>query len=369
MNADSISYVLEQLGSGRTKTLGDNVMSECPLAPYNHASGRDTSMKLGVKVTAGISPANCFYPGCFHGTLMGLVDAVSAQKVKAGEWKLGGDEVSNLKGYILLAEEEDVVYVPEADRAVQPLPREVTPLIGNGSPYWESRGISKETAAEWKLGEGLGRAFIPLLSKNGDVLAIKGRLLPDVLVDGIPGMGDTPSQKYRAWPPGFDTSKHLSGQHLLSKPVDFLLVVESEADAVLFNDWFKDPAFKNALPFGQATEGAVAVATMGGKFSPAQVQLMVEALSRQGEVAVGMDADHAGRYATRQLVDALRLRLPTITEIEWELKDPSDSDGNRLTADQVKANALAALERRQDWFAKRVQNLTRGFDTGTLQVR
>jgi len=359
MNADSIVYVLEELGSPRVKNLGKNVQASCPLAPWNHGSGSDASMKLGVLVTQGMSPANCFYPGCFHGTLLELVDAVATKKITDGDWELGGDEVSNLKAFVMLAEETDEVDLSGGRGAavVEPIPQDVLALVGGGSPYWTERGVGLVTADLWKLGEGKGRAFIPLIDRQGQVVAVKGRLLPGEEYDEMPGTGKARSAKYRLFPASFPSGDYLVGEHLLTKPVDFLVVVESEADAILLNEWFLDPAFRDAFPFGQATDGALAVSTAGGEFTARQVQKMVEALTAQGEVAVGMDADHAGRLATRKLVDALRKRVPRVSEIEWERKDPSDDDdgnGGKLSRDVVKADARRSIETRMDWFQKRI---------------
>lgn len=355
MKADDIMYVLEELGAdGGFKRSGNHVMTNCVLAPWNHQSGQDTTRKMGVLVQQGIALVNCFYPGCYKGTLLDLVTEAGGKRVAAGA--MTPEQVSNLKAFVLMAEDEEVGQDWLNTKPTLPVPQEVLDGVGTGSPYWRGRGVSDETEATWKLGEKGGRAFIPILDAKGEVVAVQGRLIPGEAADSYGFDAKPHDEKYRTWPVGFLKSEYLAGEHLLRKPVDFLIVVESPVDAMLLNEWLPHLAPEH-LPFDAATDGVVAVATMGGQVSKSQIQKMVDAVSAEGEIAVGFDMDHAGRLAQKELVEALRVRVPRVSEIEWKRKDPSDDEGGKLSADLVKREALQAVAVRTSWLERRLRRL------------
>lgn len=348
MKASDIIYVLENLGGDSFRQSGNNVMTNCVMAPWTHQSGRDTTRKMGVLVQDGPALVHCFYPGCFHGTLMDLVTEVGGRKVAAGEMTM--EEVSNLKAFIIMAEEEEVEPQFTVQRPKQPVPGFLMNALGTGSPYFRSRGIGDEVEKEWRLGEFGGRALIPFIDQKGDVVAVHGRLLPGRAEDDYGDGRKAVDAKYRTDPFGFEKAEFLFGEHLLTKPVDFMVVVESPVDALMLNEWLRSPESVQVLPYANATEGAVAVATMGAEPSKTQVQKIVDGVSKQGVVVVGYDADHAGRLGARKLVEAIRFRLPRVEEVEWQGKDPSDDNDGKLSLDEVKKRALDALGQRTDWF-------------------
>lgn len=352
MKVEDIAYVIEGLGGDPNgKRSGDHVMFNCPNAPYHHQSGDDNTRKFGVMVQEGPAPCNCFYPGCFSGTLLGLVTEVGGKRVGDGLMTL--EEVSDLKAFILMAEEEDVGEW-ETQKVKRPIPPEVLSAVGQGSPYWRGRGINADTEKQYQLGETGGRALIPFVNAAGEVVAVQGRLLPGLKGDDFPFDRETHDEKYRSWPVGFDRADFLFGESLLKKPVDLLVVVESPNDAVTLQQWLQgewDAGRFEVFPHDNLTDGFAVVATMGGKFSRYHVQAVVDGLSASGEVVLAMDTDHAGRLSQRQLGDALWRRIPNVSEVEWKGKDPTDDEGGKLDPALVRKNAMKALHTREDFLS------------------
>lgn len=338
MTVDDITFVLDALGGGGYRKSGDHVMTNCPLSPWKHASGQDSTRKMGVRVTDGPALVNCFYPDCYKGTLLGLVTECGGLKIAAGEMTM--DEVSNLKAFVIMAEEDGETSTDFLHRPEKPIPDEVLALLGTGSQYWEDRGVSQTTQTMWRTGEAHGRALIPIIDRKGAVVGVQGRLLPDADEDSFPFDHHHFDDKYRTWPVGFKREQHLAGEHLLSKASELIIAVESPVDAMVLSEWLPDLK----LP----VKNPVAVAFMGGSVNSSQLQLIVDALAEGGEVCVGMDTDPAGRLAQRQVVDALRRRVPIITEISWGGKDPTDGG---------KDKALEAVSLRKAWLSQRLENL------------
>jgi len=80
----------------------------------------------------------------------------------------------------------------------------------------------------------------------------------------------------------------------------------------------------------------------------------VTELRRLGKrIAIGFDNDNAGRLGTKKLTDALKRRLPLVTVVRWQRKDPSDrgDPSDPISLDQLKDEAYRALAARQDWFS------------------
>lgn len=362
MRVEDIRYVLDELGGGNYKRSGDHLMSSCPLAPWTHSTGRDRNPSFGVLVTEGIAPCNCFYPGCFprngrSGTLLNLVKEVGTRLVSEGA--MTREKLDDLIAFVMLAEDEEVEDDWGKDVEVLPIPPEILNALGTGSPYWRSRGVSEEAEREWRLGEAGGRALIPFMNGLGEIVAVQGRLVEgrsadDYAFDRLAGRKGH-GEKYRTWPVGFAREHHLAGEHLLTKPVDLLLVVESPNDALLLNawmrEWWQEGRFE-PFPYGQATDGFAAVSTMGGEVSKAQVDKLVASVSADGELAIGFDGDNPGRLGTQKLVEAVKRRLPLVTVVSWGRKDPSDrgDPSQPLSLDQLKNEVYRALSQRRDWF-------------------
>lgn len=356
MRVDDIVYVLDELGSGNYRRSGDHLMGSCPLAPWTHA-GQDKNPSFGVLVSDGLAACNCFNPMCFpfkegQGTLFNLVREVGRRRKKDGDWD--DEEIDELLSFILLTEDEDVDDDWGRSMKVMPLPPEILDLLGEGSPYWRARGISEAVEREWRLGEGGNRALIPIMDKMGEIIAVQGRTVNEKKPDSYSFdklVGVKPhGEKYRTWPVGFKREEHLAGQHLLKKTVDFLLVLESPADALVTNEWLRDPPAFSDLP-----DRCVAVSTLGGKVADQQLQLLVEAVAPGGELVLGFDNDNAGRYAALKTVKAVKRRMPNISIVEWKRKDPTDRGSKPVELDVLKREFFRALSEREDWFTRELQ--------------
>lgn len=369
MKAETIQYILDELGGGNYRRSGDHIMSICPLSPWTHASGREKTASFGVKVQEGIAPCNCFTAGCeASGTLFELISKVGRRKVEDREWTQ--DKVGSLILYALDAESE-IVDDFELKLEKLPIEQDLLDALGTGSDYWSGRGVDEKTMTEWRLFEQGKRAFIPIIDGSGEVVAMQGRLLPDELIDdfrfddeaGRPGQVN----KYRTFPPRFEKSEHLVGEHLVraGKAVDMLVVVEGIGDAPLMNAWLREwweAGRYEVFPYGADTQGFLAVSTLGAEFSKKQVNKMVSALSARGELVIGYDKDEGGIVQARRLAEGdpgkgtvgIWKRVPQVSEVTWKRKDPSDQGEPKVSMETVKQDAFEALVERKNWLEKKL---------------
>jgi len=72
MDAQSIIYLLRQLGVNNAVIKGDEVYCSCPFSSWTHAGGNDTHPSFSVKISVGRSVYNCFTCGA-RGGLNSLV--------------------------------------------------------------------------------------------------------------------------------------------------------------------------------------------------------------------------------------------------------------------------------------------------------
>ena len=341
MKVEDIEYVLEALGmTGSTKRSGDHLRCNCVNAHWAHESGVDTGRKMGVLVQPGKALVNCFYPGCFKGTLLGLVNEVGGKRVKAKE--MTPEQLSDLKAFIALAEEEG-----ETDgfrkTGPLPIPQDIIDALGSGSDYWGERGASQTSQQVWQLGEGRGRALLPLVDRAGVVRAVQGRLLP-----GRDEDDDGHEEKYRTWPVGFEKDVAF-GDHLTADPKSVVILVESPFDAVLLTQWIRtNPDFDDAC----------VLALMGSDVREgAMVNRILSSLKPGGELVLAFDGDNAGRLGQRKLSELFYARVANISEVQWLRKDPSDDDDGEASLSEVRDDALAALVGRSNWLTTRLNRL------------
>lgn len=128
------------------------------------------------------------------------------------------------------------------------------------------------------------------------------------------------SRHFRNFPTGVKKSDTLFGYHKFSGGQ--MVVVESPLDAVRLH-----------------SEGVVgAVATYGAIVSRKQIQLMTAA----DEVVMALDADEAGRKASRELLQSTRGVLKAVRFFTYDgrAKDPGD-----MTPDQIRTGIEAAKSR------------------------
>jgi len=153
-------------------------------------------------------------------------------------------------------------------------------------PYLKERGLKEETIEEFGLGfckKGLmkGRIVIPIHNENGELVAYVGRY------PGDPPEGES---KYK-FPTKFKKSLVVFNLNRVKNGVQDkgLILVEGFFD--VFNLW--QAGVRNV------------VSLMGTSMSGEQEKLIVEAVGRNGRVALMFDSDEAGAKATTEAVERL----------------------------------------------------------------
>ena len=264
MKRRDIEYVLRELGCTTIEPGTEWVMHSCLLAKWTHKKGTDSKPSNGVKISDGISAVNCF--GCeFKGGFLDYVRAVARRRIAEGT--LTEEKLDELTDYILIAEEDidEVVMGGKDLRGFVEKPRPDEDLIaclGTYHPYFADRGITKDTAQEYRLGfsKRLGRVLFPLITRNGDIPVITGRL--------IKGDGDDKNPKYKNYPPQGEKSKNLFGEHLVTKEHKRVIVCEGAVDSIIVNQHL----WKFPDEFGEY----IALALFGKDPSPEQMDYLAQ---------------------------------------------------------------------------------------------
>jgi DNA primase len=119
-------------------------------------------------------------------------------------------------------------------------------------------------------------------------------------------------RSFKNFPPGVKKSNTLFGYHRFTEGQ--MVVVESPLDAVRL--------------YSEGITGAVA--TYGAIVSQKQIRLM----SAADEVVMALDADEAGRKASRELLTATRGVLKAVRFFSYDgtVKDPGDMDSDAIRA-------------------------------------
>lgn len=366
MRAEHIKEILDDLGGGRYRRAGTHIMSVCPMSPWDHKSGREKMPSFGVLLSDGSpTPCHCFNSGCSAtGTLHGLIEKVGLKFM--GEAREGWDakRINELQLYMLEMEEEELDDEDRIELPRLPIEESLMAGLGTGSGYWRERGVDEKTMREWKLFEQGGRAIMPIMDRYGDVVGMQGRLLPDFEEDDFQfdiEAGRVPqANKYRTWPPRFEREKYVAGEHLApgTETVDFLIVGESPADAILLNAWMKewwsDGRF-DLFPYGEDTQGFLAVATMGADWSAKQVQKVLNMLSARGEIALGFDRDKGGIAATLKWSRQHWRQFSRMSLVQWKGNDPSDRGEEEAPIALVQEWAAEALLARKSWLERQLE--------------
>jgi len=153
-------------------------------------------------------------------------------------------------------------------------------------PYLKERGLKEETIEEFGLGfckKGLmkGRIVIPIHNENGQLVAYVGRY------PGDPPKGEL---KYK-FPTKFKKSLVVFNLNRLKDKAKDERVILVEEFFGVFNLW--QAGYKNV------------VALMGTSMTDDQEKLIVEAVGRNGRVALMFDSDEAGAKATTEVIERL----------------------------------------------------------------
>ena len=188
----------------------------------------------------------------------------------------------------------------------------------NGGPAAEllhRRGLSPETARQWRLGFADGRLVIPLNDPSGQCVGFCGRALADQRPKYRNSAGDLLFQR-NGLVFGLDRAAETIRREGTA------LLVEGPLDGIQLHQ----AGFCNA------------VACLGTSVSPLQLQL----LRRHGlrHLLIAFDGDSAGRSATARLIEQLQPQLLSgeLTAAVLQLPEGQDADG------LVRSQGPAALE-------------------------
>lgn len=272
-----MTTVLQTLGSyhphPKPNSEGSWGAASCPLAPWQH-KGRDEHPSLMVSLEPGRSIATCL--GCgFSSGLLGLAKEVH---------RYGGIDDGTLKELTYLIVLEEAQHWRHLERHKPDLPAVLVDDLEQWHPYWEERGFDHDDVRRWRLGYSAEerRVLIPFFCFEGNLRGVVGR--------DITGLR---SDKYRIYPEGFDRSRYLFGEHLVSGNEDALLVTEGYLDAI---------AARKHVP---ASLGVVALGTA----RPSDEQVRKIVMFANGEVIIGLDPDSAGMIGATKLERLLRGRV------------------------------------------------------------
>lgn len=319
MRKQDIKEVLRSMGASSFKDSGESIMTNCVLAPWTHDGGTDRKPSLGVKEDQGMSVAHCFTCG-FKGGLMTLVRRFEFFAVPDGV--ISSEQAKQIIDFIFIAEDEEVEVIPEIVDFGN-IPDSILSSIGIWHPYFEERGITKESFEKWGLGyyDDNRRIMFPVYN-GSDIVGVVGRTIDDDAV------------KYKNYPTKFKKSYFLYGFNLKPKNVDSLVVVEGPIDAVKVNQVLGDDYW--------------CVALMGSEPSRTQMDLLVD---NANEIICFLDNDSSGKKGQKELIDGLSKRV-NVSIIDYPDETASDPDslGNQI---------IGIVEQRKNFVEWRLGQLLR----------
>jgi hypothetical protein len=266
---------------------GDEFIAPCPM--HKERTGSD-DQHPSWSINLGTGLFLCFSCG-YRGSIHRLVADLQGIPV---------EETSDflVKGNLQSA----IARIPAAYTPAQPRPSvpdsKLAPFTEPPSWARRARAVSAESCAHYGvLWDSMSESWIlPIRDYDGLLLGWQEK-----------GQVD---RHFRNVPTGVKKSNTLFGYHLFDGGQ--MVVVESPLDAVRLH-----------------TEGIPgAVATFGAIVSRKQVQLM----SAADEVVMALDADEAGRKASRELLSTTRGVLKAVRFFTYDgsAKDPGDMDSERI---------------------------------------
>lgn len=289
---------LERLGiEGRES--GDELIAACP-QHFARTGKNDSHPSWSINLNTGLFL--CFSCG-YRGSLFTLVmDLEGIAEIEAARTFVVKGDLKNTLSRI------PGPYVPRPER------RSVaeTRLASFGSPpRWaqRARSVSAEACAHYGVvWDHYEESWIlPIRDHDGLLMGWQEK--------------SQVGRMFKNFPPGVKKSSTLFGYHKFSGGQ--MVVVESPLDAVRLH-----------------TEGIVgAVATYGAIVSPQQIRLM----SAADEVVMALDADEAGRRASRELLTSTKGVLKSVRFFTYgddRCKDPGD-----MTSEQIRQGIAHAKSR------------------------
>lgn len=315
MDLDGIREVIgEVLGPNiPTKVINGWVSLRCPLAPWTHASGKDSRESAGISIQpTGTSVFNCYT--CKNTSpLQGMIKKYANYTGENFDELIGELEEEAYLGSRTLPEWERV---KELDEDPVPLKESVYLDLYDsaaGHPYLRKRGISDETAELLQLmldpedpTDGEERILFPVFGPTGELYGLSGR-----------ATSDGARLKVRDYH-GLKKAKCVLGSHLIHRlNPDKILVVEGLVD------------YASGWENGQPT-----VAVMHSNMTERQAAIIRELgkptyLFYDNDDAGQSGVDIAGKLL-RDYVPTMKVRYPDVqieddSEEGWHwLKDPGE---------------------------------------------
>lgn len=297
MRQEAVETVMRVLGSfnpsGKPNSEGTWMAVSCPLAPWTH-KGRDEHPSMMVNIEPGRSVCHCM--GCgFSSGALGLAKEIH---------RYGGIDDETLKELTYLITLEETKHWAQLERDKPDIPESLVADLDQWHPYWEQRGVSHEEVRRWRLGYSAEqkRVLIPFFDFEGSLHGVVGRDITGLRKD-----------KYRVFPTGFDRSRYVFGEHLITGGERSLLVVEGYLDAI---------AARRYLP---SDMGVVALGTA----RPSNDQVRKIALFANEEVISALDKDDTGLIGAAKLERLLRGRVK-MTTIDYGGYKDADEAGEAL---------------------------------------
>jgi hypothetical protein len=209
-----------------TKDIGGWVGLHCPLAPWTHESGADSSPSAGISVNDSVSVFNCFtchqrlplhgflskYAEFTGEDLSDLIEEVEEEGYLGPRTLTGWDDLKARNEIEELMPLDEGLYMDLYDSAA-------------GHPYLVKRGISDDTAHKLEL---LFDPSDPADGKPRILFPVRG---PDGLLYGFSGRDTSGKAKLKVRDyHGLAKAKCVLGAHLLAVEGDKALVVEGLFD-------------------------------------------------------------------------------------------------------------------------------------------
>lgn len=218
--------VREVFGNVQTEVVGDWLSLRCVLAPFTHASGRDSRASAGISIHPnGVSTYGCFTCG----NRMPLQGMLRKYATYTGEDLDGLIEEIEEDAYLGPKELPEWDAVGQREEELVPLKKSVYLELYDeaaGHPYLAERGISDETARKLQLmvdpadpADGCERILFPVFGPNGDLYGFSGR--------DVTGRAKLKVRDYG----GLRKASCLLGAHLITQErPDKIIVVEGLFD-------------------------------------------------------------------------------------------------------------------------------------------
>lgn len=167
----------------------------------------------------------------------------------------------------------------------------------------ETRGLSAEAIAAFRVGEHKGAVILPFYDETGELVMCKWRSIREKKC-GVTEKGMRPS---------------LFGWQAVSLKSRAIVICEGEFDAMAFHAW-GIPAL--SVPYGG-----------GGGEKQAWIEYEFDRLERFDEIFLAMDADDEGRKATAEIIDRLGRHRCRVVELPH--KDANECLKEGMTRDAM----------------------------------